>query len=405
MANSLSASFPEYWSRRMQRKHNVVDVYRAVANFEEQKTLKNGDKVHRPYRSALTVNTLGSEGSYTRQDITDTDESLTIDKEKEVSFYVRDIDAMQSNYRTINEYADDAAVKMGNWIDGDVFGEYANAVSSVDDGDLGGTASNGITLTTSNIIKVFGEADEKLNAQNVDQNNRWALISPQFKNTLWQYIAGKESLLGDKTGMNGNIGEYNGFKLYMSNNLAWSGRLEFGTNPSDGDTVVINGVTITFQTALTTASGSTEVHICASAGATLDSLVAFINAPGTSVAEDTNTGISSATSAEQALLKGITATDGATYMTLKAEGRSYVAVSETLTAAGDIWTTTKQVQHCLFGQGRPIDVVIQKYPNMVTKDRDGYIGKDIVTWSVYGIKTFAEGARQLVDVQLRSDAY
>ncbi len=406
MSNSLSASFPEYWSRRMQRKHHITDVYRSVANFEEQKTLKKGDQVHRPYRSEMTVNTLGSEGSYTRQDIDDTDESLSIDTEKEVSFYVRRIDEIQSNYKTANLYADDAAVKLSNWIDGDVFGEYDQADKTIDDSDIsGGTSGHGFTLTTSNIMKVFGLAGQKLTSNNVDQSNRWAIISPQFYNTLWQYIGGKESMLGDNVGKNGHVGKYGGFDLYVSNNLGWSSRLEFGTNPTNGDTVVINGVTITFKDTLTAASGSTEVHICSDAENTLNSLVAFINAPGTSVTEDTDTGISSATAAEQKLLKGITATDGATYMTLKGEGVSFAAVSETLTAAADVWTSEYQVQHILFGQGKPMDVVIQKYPNMEIKDRTGYIGKDVVTWTVYGIKTFSEGSKQLVDCLVRSDNY
>ncbi|MEI6316289.1 MAG: hypothetical protein WCO65_01005 [bacterium] len=39
--------------------------------MEEQDTLKKGDTVHRPYRSSLTVNDMGAQGQYTRQDITD----------------------------------------------------------------------------------------------------------------------------------------------------------------------------------------------------------------------------------------------------------------------------------------------------------------------------------------------
>jgi len=401
--NNVQASFPEYWSRRMQRKHNVTDVYRSIANFEEQKTLKNGDKVHRPYRSALTVNDLGGEGSYSRQAITDTDESLTIDKEKEVSFYVRDIDAMQSNYRTINEYADDAAVKLSNFIDGDVFGEYDQAVDTIDDGDLGGTAGNGIVLTTSNIVKVFGEADEKLTNQNVDLSNRWAIISPQFKNILWQYAAGKESVFGDKTGMNGNIGEYNGFKLYLSNNLSWSGKLLMGTNPTADDTVVINGVTFIFKAA---PSAAGQVDIGANAAASVDNLVAAVNnSAGYADGAGSATAYFEVSAANRALLNGITATDGTTFLTFKGEGVSYVPTSETLTAAGDLFTVGLEIQHVLFGQGKPIDVVLQKYPNMRTKDRSGYIGKDIVTWAVYGLKTFNEGTKQLLDVQLRSDSY
>lgn len=404
MANDVSPSFPEYWSRRMQRKHNKTDRYRAIVSMEETGTLKRGDKVHRPYRSAFQVNDLGSTGSYTRQDIEDTDDSLTIDQEKEVSFYIREIDEIQSNYKTRNLYADDAAIKLSNQIDGQVFGEYDQATSTVDDGDLGGTDGNGFTISQNNVLQVFTVAGRKLTALDVDEDKRIAFISPEFREKLILYLGGKESALGDKSGVRGHIGHYMGFDLYLTTALAWSGRLEFGTLPTDGETIVINGVTLTFKDSIGTAAGN--VHIGASTAAVaLDILVASINAPGTSVAEGAAAGFVALSAANQRLLNNVVATDEGTYMTLKVTGKSYIAVSETLSAVADIWTTTKQIQHNLFGRKGAIDLVIQKYPNMKIKDRDGYIGVDVVTWTVFGIETFEEGKDELVDVQIRSDAF
>ena len=403
MANSLSDNFPEYWSRRMQRKHVKKDVYRMIANFEEKSLLVKGDKVHRPYRSSLVVNDLGSEGSYSRQDVTATDESLTIDQEKEVTFYLRKPDQIQSNYKEANHWADDSAIKMGNQIDGQVFGEYDQADSSIDDGDLGGTDGNGLTLTTSNVLKIFTIANRKLSSLDVDDENRWAILSPEFREKLIEYLGGKESALGDVTGKNGHIGKFGGFTLYKSNSLGHSCRLENGTIFAEGDTVTINGVEFNFKGTLGAVAGT--IHICSDQAKTLDSLVAAINTPGTGVTTDTDAGYVVLSAANQKLLKNVVATDGGTYMTLKTTGKSYIAVSEVIVAAADIWTTTKQIQHNMFGQGKPIDLVIQKYPNLEIKDRSGYIGKDFVTWTLFGLKTFDEGDAQLVDVQLRSDAF
>lgn len=33
-------------------------------------------------------------------------------------------------------------------------------------------------------------------------------------------------------------------------------------------------------------------------------------------------------------------------------------------------------------------------------DRSGYVGKDVVNYLVYGLKTFADGARRMVDVKV-----
>lgn len=402
MANNLSASFPEYWSRRMQQKHYKTDRYREIVSMEEQETLKKGDTVHRPYKSSLAVNDLGAEGSYTRQDITNTDESLAINKEKEISFYVRDIDAMQSNYKEINEYADDAAVKLGNQIDGDVLGEYDQATSDVDDGDLGGTNNNGITLSTSNIDKVFGEANEALDALDVDMDDRWAVISPQFYSILWQRISGRDTMLGDKSGERGHAGSWAGFKLIKSNACGWSASLAYdATTPTATDTVTINGVVFTFQTTIGVTAGNV---LAVTDGVTsLTNLKNFINAPSTTSANQV-----ALSAANQALLKNIVASisGGATgTLTLKAEGYSYIAVSETLTPTADVWTAALQIQHNLFGQGKPIDLVIQKKASVQTFHRDGYVGSDVVSYVVYGLKTFTEGKDQLVDFKMRSDAF
>jgi hypothetical protein len=407
MANSLSASFPDYWSRRMQLKLKKDKVYRMISSFEEQSNMKDGDVVNRPYRSALTVNSLGSEGSYTRQDVTDTIEYLTINVKPEVSIYVQDVDEIMSHYKTANLYADDAADVIGDKLDGDVLGEYDNAASVVANYEItaSGTAGDGIgfTLTTSNIIKAFGKAAEKLTALNVPLSNRWAVISPQFYNVLWEFIAGKESLLGDNSGQNGNIGSYNGFKLFINNNVASSYRLEVGSTATDADTVVINGVTFTFETSTLDAAGKVKSET--SAAVCIDNLVAAINNSESLAASTLGTAYYNITAANRAKLSGIVATDGTTYMTIKVEGKSYIAVSETLSAPADIWTTTKQLQHNLFGQGNPIDMVMHKDINLRMKDRDGYLGKDFVTWALYGLKTFNEGTKKLVDVAVRTDAF
>jgi len=58
-----------------------------------------------------------------------------------------------------------------------------------------------------------------------------------------------------------------------------------------------------------------KCHICSDAEKTLNQLISAINTPGTSVAEDTDTGFVKLTAANQIKMYGITATDGATYMT------------------------------------------------------------------------------------------
>lgn len=401
MANSLSASLRENWSRDYQDLAEKVNVYSNIANYRLEPILSKGQQAHRPYMSDIVVNTLSSEGAYTRQDISSTDEYLTVDQEKEATFYIKDIDNWQSHYPTRETQARRAAVKLMNQVDGDVLGQYDQATYNLSDGDFGGTTGNGITLTTSNISQIFTKAGRKLGvADNMPDEKRFAVISEQFYEVLLEKLEGKESVLGDRVSSNGNVGQYLGFDLIKSNALGSSYVLALATQPTDGDTVVINGVTFTFKTTLGSTAGN--VLIGADADAARLNLTTLINTPGTTTAQ----GVALST-ANQNLLKNIVATNDATANTLslKVTGKGSISVSETLTAAADIWTAATQIQHLIFGQGKPIDLVLQKSPKMMLKERDGYIGSDVVNYIVYGTKVFTDGKRRMVDVKINASSF
>jgi len=410
-----SGSLTQYWSRRMQRKYFNTAIFKDLANFEEQSTLKKGYRVHRPYRSNLGVNSLGTDGAYSRQALTDTDEYLDVDTKKEVSFFVPEYEEIQHNYKVINEYADDMGKAIGERMDGDFLAQIANATSDVDDNDIsGGTSGNGVTVSSSNIYKLFTVAGRKLSRLNVSMDNRVAVLSPSVIEKLEEYEINRDTQRGDKALANGFTGmNVLGFDVYMSNGLYWSGKLLFATNPTDGDTITLSDgvttVTFTFEDTLSGTEGG--VHICSTAALTLDSLVSAIGTPGTDVAEATNTGFTgfnvgtAASNNQLALIKKLTATDGTTYLTLTSSGLGHVAVGETLSATADVWTAALQLQHCYFGRRKAIDMVVQKYPNMAIKDRTGYIGKDVVSWNLYGLKTFTDGAREVVDVKINSSSF
>jgi hypothetical protein len=182
MANSLTAFNPAYWSKRMQIIRIKEPVYRALANFEERANLKNGDTVHRPYRSSLLVQSYTKGTAVTVQDVTATDESLSVGTTKIVPFYVDDLDQLQNKWDTVNSFADDAGRELEAFIDGDFLGEVVNATDTIDDGDIGGTAGNAIVLSSSNVLKVFAAASKKLTNQmkggKMGMTDRFAVITP-----------------------------------------------------------------------------------------------------------------------------------------------------------------------------------------------------------------------------------
>jgi hypothetical protein len=403
MANALTAFNPKYWSKRMQMIHEKEVVYRAICNFEEREVLSDGDTVARPYRSAMVAQTYVKGTAVTIQDVSATEETLVVNVAKIVPFYVDDLDRIQNKWNTVDAFAEDASNDLYQIVDGDVLGEYDQATSVLDNYDFGGTLGDGLTITTSNILQVFARASKKLDALNIKAKDRFAVISPQLKQVLVEYLGGKESLLGDSTGENGNIGRYGGFELYVSNALGWSASLAFGTNPTADDTVVINGVTFTFKA---TPAAAGQVDIGADAAASLVLLVAAVNnTNGYAAGAGAAAAYFEVTAADRAKLAGVTATNATSAMTLKGEGVSYLVVSETLTAAADIWTLAKQIQHNLFGQKKAIDLVIQKAPSVEFRMVENKLGRNVLPWVLYGLKTFNEGKPRLVDVKMRSDSF
>jgi hypothetical protein len=63
-------------------------------------------------------------------------------------------------------------------------------------------------------------------------------------------------------------------------------------------------------------------------------------------------------------------------------------------------TTASGVTHLLGGRKGAIDLVVQKEPSLLVTQPEKKIGKNYITWGLYGLKTFYEGARELYDIQV-----
>lgn len=401
MANALTPMSPTYWSRRMGYKLYKANVYRSLANFEEEATLFNGQIVDRQYRSDIVVENYTKGTALTAQDLTATSDQLTVNVVKALLMYIDDIDKIQNKYSAANIWADEGAIRLANAIDARFFYEVVNANNTVDDGSLGGITGNGINLTTANIYPLFGAINQKLDVQNVPMGDRYFAISPQFRNILWQAIQGKQTMLGDRTAENGNIGEFAGLPLFLTNNLTGQAVWTTTATPSDGDTVVIAGVTFTFKTAIGVTAGN--VLIGGSAANSIANLAALINAGGAS--SDAGVSNVSLSTANQRAVQQWVAVAATTTLTVRVLGGSFVTV--TSSNVSNVWTVAKQVQLLMAGRKKAVDCVVQQYPTvkMAETTSAGKIGMNIIPYTLFGVKTFFQGKNELVQVQMRSDNF
>lgn len=420
-SNPNTMTFKQVFSAEYQMSHFKETVYQIFADTRLEGGLTKGQTVNRSYASDVQVNDMGADGSYSTQAITDTQEYLTINKEKEASIYIKKLDELQAHLPLKQKYGKKLANALVNQIDGDVLlAMYQGAGTTMDDSTFAGTSGNGFAVTASNVATVFTTAMQKLRLKNVIYNKRFqggvklevpegmpaVAVSPEILTYIELFLGGKDTLLGDKVSTNGYSGYFMGFELFLSNALPWTGVLALATNPTDGDTITINGVTLTFRATLGSTAGS--IHIASTVDITRANLVEFLNAGGaSSEAEDTDTGYVAVSTANQRLLKNMTWTNdnSANTATVVSSGWGTVVVSETLTDATDTWTAAKQKLNIIFALSKSCSLVVQKNPEMEENFVSGKIGRDYIAWTVYGIKVFVDQAPQIVTLAVASSSF
>jgi hypothetical protein len=407
--------FETKFSDRMQVTRYSTPVYASQVSFEERANLVSGSSVVRPTFAKLYAYDYTRGTDMTLNDMTETTETLNVTTAKSVAARVDNLDELQHKAPLMNRMASDAMKVLEKSMDKDYLAETANATSSLDDGDLGGVSGNPISVDSSNVLQVYTAALRKLQLKDTDITGGtdprpqagnmkpggqagFANCNPYFHEQLTYALGGRETAQGDQVGLNGYMSKYTGFDNYVTTNGYWTGRINIATNPSEGDTVVINGVTFTFNAA-PAAAGS--VDIGGTAAASVDNLVAALtNSAGYAAGAGAANAYYEVSDANRKLLDGVSATDGTTYIDVAMKGHGYVAVSETFTDLTDAWSL--ETSHQLFGQKGAVDMVVQKKPSVMVSDVPLQLAVYVKPHCLYGLKTFTEGADALVDVQINS---
>ncbi|MCX7589700.1 MAG: hypothetical protein N2Z85_02050 [Patescibacteria group bacterium] len=285
MPNNLTAGSPIYWSAVAQKTLYKKTISNKITDFSVEKEVgQDGRALNKPYRTKLVAEEYQKGVALEAQDLSYNDDYLYIDQFYSLLMYVDDVDKIQNKYDTVRLWSEEAGKRISEKADAYLLYQgAANAGKTLTDGDFGGTTGNALALTTSNIVNVYGKFNEVLDDENVEPNERFIVVNSAFKNTLWQFASGKESLLGDTVGKEGVISTYAGLEHYHSNNLPSKLVWAPTANPSNNDTITINGVVITFKSTL---SGDGEVKIGTNLAGTITNLVDFINNKG--VGDNTN---------------------------------------------------------------------------------------------------------------------
>lgn len=398
MANSFN--FADIRARKQQDIFLKKSAFAVMADVSAKSDMSKGKTYKRNYSSVGAndvpdVAVRGTDG--TIRDISDTTETLTVNKEYSIIFTVNDFDEIQSNYGLAMTYGEQYGTIMQSQIDADVLYEVVNAQSTVDAGDVGGTAGQGIDLTTSNVLTAVAAVTKDLRALNVYDTDLVGIISPKFEQILTLYMGAKVTDLGDKVTENGYFAKILGYNLYTSNNLTGSAVLAMATNPTANDTVTIQGQVFTFVSSIGTTAGN--VLIGANVDATRWNLETLLNAPQTTTA----TGVALTGDNLKKFRARVVALNNNTADTLTVwyKGANEISVSKSLTAGADTWTTTLKKQSNVFGvRNKMTTLIMQSKPSIEVSRLVLQNADAIKNFMLYGVKTFKDNAQRMVKVDI-----
>lgn len=365
-------------------------VAKDVASYEERANLVEGDTVHRARYSDMAVRDYVRNTDNAVQDVVTSDETLVVNRSKHVSFIFDKLDEKQSTYNFIEDRSQHAGYLLANEMDQTVLDEVKNASYSADDGDIGGTPGNPITVSAANSANVFSTVKALMRTQNIEEIEAFkAVVTPLIASKIEQSVIASGFNTADATLKNGYAGAYAGLDIYVSNNLKHTTTNTFGAVGTANDTITIGGVVFTLKASATVAG---DVAIGGSAAATAQNLTDAINATGT---PGSSTYIAVST-ANRDTLNGFKAqaTIAGAVVTISTAGK--VAITKSSTAM----TLGTTIANLLFMKKGAIDVVDQIKPTTQMNKLPYQTGYNVLTYCLYGVKTFQEGKDRMYNVKV-----
>jgi len=386
MANSVSALNKQKYTKLVQALLEDTLVAMDLANTTLMADMPDGNTINFPRPEFQNVQSYTKYTDVTDQDLNFSNETLTINQTPIVTFVYDDVDNLDNGYDVVASAAPKAAYRIKQDIEGNFFNEYSNANSA---------SAAPITLTTGasgNTVETYGNAYAQLVNDGVDSSNVVAVIDPFQLSTIGVASLGNTFKVADASFKKWFRGDFQNMAVIVSTNLTADYTLDLATNPTATNTVTFGGVVFTFVASPTLAG---DVDIGSDANESATNLVAAINGttPGTKYVELSTT--------DRAKMEGITATDGTDLITIESK-RGYNNASTSMPAADNDFQAVN-IHNMIMERGA-INLVMKKEVSLKVQDVQKQLGTRYMTWARYGLKTFAEWAERMYDLQIVSQA-
>lgn len=235
-STNSSNYIPEIFAGKLVRKFYDTTVFAEICNTEYEGEIKSkGDVVHIRTRPDITVSDYEVGGGLgTAETPTSASVSLNIDRAKKFNIGLSDVDALQSDVKLMDEWADAASETMRVEIDKVVLANiYADAAATNSGATAGkisgninlGTGAAPLSLSKTNILDTLVDYGVVLDEANCPEQGRFVLLPAWACGLIKKSDLKDASLAGDGTSImrNGRLGMIDRFTIYMSNNIAKTG--------------------------------------------------------------------------------------------------------------------------------------------------------------------------------------
>lgn len=397
--------FKPYFDNAYQEIFQKILVGKSIANLRFEPVLKYGGTVQRVAYdiSNVLVRAVTRGSASTIDTITDSVETLTVNNEYEAVFHISDGEVTQAGPLNPGEViGGKIGAEVAEDLDARILFEITNAYQTFDNGDLTTLVSTGTPITPSSttVPQMATRLPAKLKrGANQILTNMALVIDAYMASDLAQYLLGKNFDIVNYVFKNGDAGEqFAQAAVYISENLTGDVTLTFANAESGHDTLwngevfTINGVQLKFTSAAPAAVG--EVSLATTLAAAWTNLKAALESPETSVALQ----YYAHTGASMAILKKLRMActiSGSTFR-IQAKGGGRLVVTETISQA----TFNSPFLHCYYGKKGAIDVVVQSLKPVDMRPTADRRGTNVFSSYLAGIKTYADGAKKFLDVQI-----
>ena len=211
---AITNFIPEVWSAAILEALRAKLVFPRLCNRDYEGDIREaGDTVHITGYNDVTVHEYVRGKAITVDDVTDKEAAvLKIDKSDYFAFKVNDLDKTQAKADLTGKFTNSAAYNMMKNVE--------TYISNLMDTAVGTPAKTVSVGTPADAYLAVVEAGRKLDVQNVPDEGRWLVVSPDFYALLLQdsrFIEGTEA--GHNTLLNGVVGQVRGFTVVKSNNV------------------------------------------------------------------------------------------------------------------------------------------------------------------------------------------